>query len=317
MGEVAFYVEHQITYSNRDPLPVQDVIDSLAAMKQLTQRVLPSVLSSLTKCKIVEITLLVDGFEDGSFKENTWLGFVFANERNYKRFQKAVRNLDWAAMYKELPPHGKPVIKTVAVTSVVAALIMYAVVKYNAESSNEPQRALIEANNNVIVAIGAEAYDMDPQAFANALSAAVARKDKDITQSAAGILAPARREAGSTVTIGETATISNPVVLAMPTNVDSTPYQSEQQFTNIVIDIRATNRDSTTTGWRGRIAGEFDAKVRLKLGEGVEIKDLAGKLEVRADVTVTYQMNTMRGSMEPHEILITALRDDAGELTTK
>jgi hypothetical protein len=311
MTEVALYVEHSIVYSNEKPLPVQDVVDSLLAMGRLSERVLPGVLKKLTQATVLEVKLLVDGIEQGSFKESFWLQLIFDNERSLKRFQKAVRELDWAGMYKELPPKGSPVTKAVFLSAVTAALVAYAVSRFTAGEATPEERALIQANNNTIIAIGAEAYQVSPEAFASIIESAVRDRKKDVTQAAAHILAPAHREPDATVKFGEAAVMPSEVVRMMPKDVTGEPHESEEEFEDALVDIRQMNRDSSTSGWRARLDGVFDDRVKLTLGDEVTINDLAGKLEVRARVVVRYRMSERRGGMVPVEITLLELHGAA------
>lgn len=311
MAEVSLFVEHAIVYGNKQPLPVQDVVDSLLAMRRLSRSLLPRALSLLTDSKVLSVDVLVDGFEQGSFKESFWLQVVFSSERSMKRFQKALRTGDLAGMYKELPLGNKPVIKIAVVSAVVAALVAYGVLTYVGDSQGSDQQALIQANNNTIIAIGAEAYQIDPAAFAKVIEATAEGKRKQLVSDAAKILAPAHHDSGASVSFGKGGVINSSTVAAMPTDLDFDEQESEQPLSNVVVDIRSTNRDSVASGWHAHIVGLFDERVKLTLGEKVAIDDLAGKLQVRADVDVRYRMNPAKKKMVPVEITIIAVRHEA------
>lgn len=308
MAKTSLFIEHSITYSNNEPVPIEDVVASLQAMKRISKTFLPSTLSKLTNSKIVGVEVLVDAFVYGSFKESFWLQLVFSSERSMKRFQKAFRQGDLAAMYKELPLGNKPVVKTLAVSGVIAALISYGVVKYVASNGTAEEKALVEANNNVVVMIGAEAYQQDPKAFQSVIEAIAAGRHKQLAEDAAKVLAPAHNEPGATVDMGERLQVSNAVVQTMPRDLEFEAHETEQKFKNTKVDIRQTNRDSAAAGWRGKIAHVADEKVKLSFGDGVGIADLAGKLEVRADVTVRYRRSDSTNKLEPVEIVIDDVR---------
>ena len=108
--------------------------------------------------------------------------------------------------------------------------------------------------------------------------------------------------------MGGSAEISNDLVRNMPTNLQ---FEDEEDFEeaheDVLIDIRTTNRDSATRGWRGHIPSMFNERVRLTLGDDVEIKDLAGKLEVRANVRVVYRNRAGQDDPVPVEIIVDQL----------
>ena len=301
------YIEHTLVYSNKNPLPINDVIASLEAMRRVSATLLPSALSKLTSSKIKSIEVLVEGFEYGSFHESFWLQLVFSSERSMKRFQKAFRAADVAGMYKELPMGNKPVVKTVIVSSVIAALLTYGVVKFVGVNGTPAEKALVEANNNTVIMIGAEAYQADPAAFRGIIEAVGYAKQKQLAEDAAKVLAPAKNEPGAKLDFGGNLEVPSTVVAAMPREVEFDTPEREQVFKNVLVDVRSTNRDSTSSGWAGRITGPVDSRVRLSLGPDVAIKDLAGKLEVQADVTVRYKLNGARNFV-PSEIIIDRLR---------
>ncbi|XAI95386.1 hypothetical protein [Leptolyngbya phage Lsp-JY19] len=308
VASLSLFAEHSVVYSNERPLPVEDVVRSLLAINRLSTKALPKVLSKLTKSKVVEVRVLVEGFEHGSFKENYLLQLFFGSERSLKRFLKATRSVDIAAMTKELPLSDRPVIQGVILGTAIAGLVAYGVLQYVGPTAAPDQRALIEANNNTIIAIGAEAYNIDPKTFAEVIESVAGKRKKDVAAAAAHILAPAHREPGATVVMGGSAEISNDLVRNMPTNLQ---FEDEEDFEeaheDVLIDIRTTNRDSATRGWRGHIPSMFNERVRLTLGDDVEIKDLAGKLEVRANVRVVYRNRAGQDDPVPVEIIVDQL----------
>ena len=304
MSKATLFIEHSLVYTNKEPVPIEDVLASLEAMKRISKKLLPSALSKLTGSDIVGIDVFVDAFEYGSFKESFWLQLVFSSERSMKRFQKAFQNGDLAGMYKELPLGDKPVVKTIVISSVIAALISYGVVKFVNQTGTASEKALVEANNNTVIMIGAEAYQADPAAFQAVIEAVAAGKHKQLAEDAAKVLAPAQNEVGAKLELGGELEMPSAVVQAMPRDIEFQPHETEQAFTNARIDIRQTNRDSAQSGWRGRITDTVDDKVKLTMGEGVEISQLAGKLEITADVRVRYRKKDGESVLVPVEIII-------------
>lgn len=304
MSRATLFIEHSLVYTNKEPVPIDDVLASLEAMKRISKRFLPTTLSRLTGSDIVGVEVLVDAFEYGSFKESFWLQLVFSSERSMKRFQKAFQKGDLAGMYKELPLGDKPVVKTIVVSAVIAALISYGTLKFVSQNGTKSEKALVEANNNTVIMIGAEAYQTDPKVFQGVIEAVTAGKQKQLAQDAAKILAPAQNEIGAKLEMGHSLEMPSAVIQAMPRDVEFNPHETEKTITGAVVDIRQTNRDSANSGWRGIIRDVVEEKVKLTLGEGVEISDLAGRLDVTADVKVRYRQKADSNELEPVEIVI-------------
>ncbi|WP_049780147.1 hypothetical protein [Aromatoleum aromaticum] len=67
------------------------------------------------------------------------------------------------------------------------------------------------------------------------------------------------------------------------------PDETSERLLDVDLQIRATNLDHPTRGWAALIPGRVDRRVRMELDDGVSPRDVAGRFQVRADVTVHYK----------------------------
>lgn len=91
MSEFVLLVEHSVKYTNKQPLAVQDVIDSLSALEKVSVHFLPEALSQLTGAGVMSAELLIEGFQHGSFIEDTLVKLIFKNKEEMDKFLDKVR----------------------------------------------------------------------------------------------------------------------------------------------------------------------------------------------------------------------------------
>ncbi|MCY1309371.1 hypothetical protein D9M70_594610 [compost metagenome] len=106
--------------------------------------------------------------------------------------------------------------------------------------------------------------------------------------------------------------IPKETVRVAPSSIDVERDKHEEALPDVDLHIRATNLDSTTSGWAGLIPGIIDRRLPLELAEGVDPKDVASKFKVRADVTVIYEPKGKAKKLTPVRIILTGLVDPKG-----
>lgn len=312
MTECSLLVEHSIRYTNGQPLAVRDVIESLKGLEKVSVYFLPGALSSLTGADVVTAELLVEGFDHGSFVQDVIVKLFFRDQAGMDRFLDKVRE-GGKNVYRKLPGEGAPVLKaTVAVGCVLGALVTVGAIWAISTKQAAPATTTITITDSNFVAIGAEAYQMSPQAFADLIEAIGSTDKKKLAQSAAKILAPAKREEGAVVEMDGNSDLVVPstTIMEVPETVDFEPYEIEQAHSDVDLEIRATDRDSQNRGWAGVITGIVDRRAKLSFADGVNPESIAGRLKVRADVVVTMRMSPRSKKMEPVAITITELIPD-------
>ncbi|GHU11520.1 hypothetical protein FACS1894185_4900 [Betaproteobacteria bacterium] len=110
---------------------------------------------------------------------------------------------------------------------------------------------------------------------------------------------PARidRTAGITVDGNEAIQFPAAVISATPAAIKVEPAELVEHLSDVDLEIRATDLDSTKRGWAAVITGKIDRRISLKLGEGVRPTDL-NKFKVRADVSVFYKRKVRGNASE-------------------
>lgn len=307
MSEFVLLVEHSVKYTNKQPLAVQDVIDSLSALEKVSVYFLPEALSQLTGAGIMSAELLIEGFQHGSFIEDTLIKLVFKSPEEMDKFLDKVRE-GGKNVYRNLPGNGSPVLKgAVAVTCVVGALVAagaaWAIIN---KAPASPSPVTLNITNSNFVVIGAESYAISPEKFAEVIEKVGATDKKKLAQAAVKIIAPAKKEEGATVVMSQDENLAIPVetVKAIPDTVEFEPFEIDEPHPDADVEIRATDLDSSSKGWAAIIRGLVDRRVKLVLEDGVDPQSLAGKFKVRADVIVKFRMSAKTKKMEPVSITV-------------
>lgn len=312
-------VEHPITYTTQHPLPVRDVIESLKGLQDLSARFLPRTLSALVNEDVIAGELYVEGFEEGSFITDALTKLFFRSEEDVMNFLGKINAGEyreaWKIAYDASPGGDKPMQKIVGVSVVIAALIG-AGAWYAAHDDKQAQVS-IQANNNTVIAIGAEAYSVNPDAFAKIIAAAVGPDRKRLAEDAARVIAPAKNDPQASVKVAgeEGLTFVPATVKATPRTPNFGKSEFDEHYPDVDLQIRASDRDSSKRGWAGVIPGLIDHRVKVILADGVPADTIANKFSVRADVTVRYGKQANESEHKPEAIVIERLIESDGEGT--
>lgn len=292
MTSFVFSTTHQVYYSNREPVPIKEIVESLLGLEQVV-KMSPRVLQGLTGIEIDHVDVFVEQLETGSLMETVLIKLFFKSEEDLHAFLDKVRG-----------KLEKPMPRNILIGSVLTALVGYGA--YLAASSQKGAgTTTITANNNVIINLGAGQVDLTPEAFKAIVEAAVIDK-KELARSAVKIMKPARLDNQASVQFDESDKLvfSADVVKATPKTVEIAPQQKVEHMLDVDLEIRAMNLDSPKQGWAALLPGKIDRRVKLQLAEDVNPLDVAGKLTVRADITIYYVPDKDGVRVIPHHILL-------------
>jgi len=307
------------TFTNKEPLVINDLVASLRALEHISSAYLPAVLSKLTGHEVMAVEALVEGFEHGSFMEKVVYRLVFADEESMNRCFGHLRQLNVKAAFKEWSlglggDMSTDKSNTILISAAVLLLVASGIyIGSQLVGSDPASKELIKGNNNVIITIGAGAFEKSPEEVSEIIAEAVSSHRKKIAQDSVDFVAPARREKGAGVLVksGEfEAAIPPDVIQAAPSDISKDPHEQEEEFRDVDLQIRATDMDSATRGWAALIPDLINRRVKLVLDDGVDAKQLAGKFSVRADVRILYRMDARSEKLRPVQITVLSIVDE-------
>ncbi|MFC0351840.1 hypothetical protein [Undibacterium danionis] len=267
-----YSLSHTIHYNTRNPVPISEVIKALESLQALMKSV-PTVIAGITETKIRTSELHVERIESGSLFETIVLTLFFKDEEDLKKFMEKIRE--------------NPKLKNTLIGIALAGLVGYGLHLASSSKGESPQ---IQANNNTIITIGADATKMAPEALKAIIEAAVTNK-KENAKNAIKFVSPARSDPESSISMagidGPEIEITPKAILEAPKEVPEIANQKIEDMQNIDIQIRAYDLDNKNSGWAGKIEG-VTSRTKIELDPHVDEKLLFGKTVVKADVTVTF-----------------------------
>lgn len=291
--ELSLTFTENIYYSTKDPVSIKDVIASLQGWEAIVKQS-EGVLQELTGASILDISVHVERLEAGSLYEDIVIKLIFGSQDELDKFL--------ASAHAKL---GNGKMRNALVGAVVAGLVGYGLVL--ASKAMAPNNTShFEANNNVIINIGAGEANITPEHLQAVIESTVTNK-KTLAKSSIKTLAPARSDEDATMVVGTgggTVTIPAETIRKAPTEVVFTAETYAQDHFDVDVEIRALDLDNAEKGWAAVIPGLIDRRVSVVLGPNVKPADFAGKFAVRADISITYKLKSTDKKYQPVEIFI-------------
>lgn len=289
-----------IYFSNKNHVSIEDVANSLLAFKSLLE-VTPDVLEKLIPgLHIKSITVDLNEIKAGSLWEDVVVKLVWGSQ---EKLTEDVEKLRTHLQMEELMNNKK------LLGAIVLCLILgggwYLLTKSNASPE---QKISIEANQNVIINIGAEITGLTSDQFKAIIDSAIARNDQ-VKKDAVKIVRPAKRERDASIMMNneESTSINSSAIRAMPSMTpDIDQPETIADFKNVEIQIRATDLDSTKKGWAAVVPSVSDGRTRMHLDPHIKVEDLIGKKIVTGDITVVFKQDNS-GNKFPSLIFLRSL----------
>lgn len=275
-------VRQQIYYSNKEWIPAGEIASSLLALEELIKSS-SEVIEKIFPGVIVErVDVYVNELRSDSLWEDLVVKFVFGSQDNFDEqisgFRKKI-----GMEYLDRHPNVLGVI-------IGAMILGSAIVIYDAVSGKESERAVIEANNNIIINIGAGEVDIDSEDLKEIISGVI-KSNPSITDAAVEVVSPARKDPNARIVINEQEelTITPKAIEAMPkVKPQEEEHEVVEDFQEITLEIRATDLDSTKRGWAVVPVDLTDKRIRLHLDPTINIEALLERRTITGSATVVF-----------------------------
>lgn len=285
-------------YSTQNPVSVKEIIKSLQGWDAIVKQS-KDVLANLTDCEIEGVELQVELLRTGSLYEDVVIKLLFGSQEKMDEFVAKCHGLI-----------GEGALRNTLVFAVISGLVGYGL--YVASAAMSPENAPhFEANNNVIINIGAGEANLSPDGLKSVIETSVTNK-KALAEGALKVISPARDDEKANLTIGSgtaQVTIPQETIMKAPTSVSFDPTTKAVDYKDVDIQIRALDLDNPAKGWAAVVPGIIDRRVKLVLDPALDPKELAGKMSFRGDITVTQTLSSKSGEYKPVEIMLRAFID--------
>lgn len=281
-------MEHIITqkiyYSNKKRLPAREIAESLMALDAVIEQsgdVIEAIFPDIT---VERIDIFIESIKSDSLLEDIIVKLIFGDTKKLDDMISATRKKTGIDKFMDNPQ---------ALSAILLAMIVaggsYAIGKYSAATPT--QKAIIEANNNTILNIGAGMIDIEAGELKALIEGGIKDKDK-LAKNAIKVIKPAKFDPSATITFSDNPNLSinQATIAALP---DSMPEPEEEEImedvTGLELEIRAIDLDSFKRGWAVAIPGMKAKRVRLQLDPLINPTTLIGKTQIKADATISYK----------------------------
>lgn len=173
--------------------------------------------------------------------------------------------------------------------------------KKKPELEQEKGRLLQDASNRAAVT---------EEHLEEAVERVLAKRKRSVIKASADFLEPAKRHKAKAVTVGRTA-ISERAIEAMPSDIELAQYEPAteiQEIEKAAVRFRAHDLDKNKA-WAATIEEVSPLRRPLHLAPDVRPEQLFDKVEIRADVLVTYVLDA-EGEYVPSLYYLQKVHDD-------
>lgn len=171
----------------------------------------------------------------------------------------------------------------------ISILAIILLVAYRSLLQSDRPTVNINATNSVVIAAGADISGTSPEAFQAAIDSAVKANPKTTT-GVTNFLAPSRHDPEASIEFGrgEGVILGPDAIAEIPLQLPGPDDFIEREFTNVLLDIRATDLDYRNKGWSVLAAG-FEKRLPATIYPHIEPTQLVGT--VYANVGVLYKQD--------------------------
>ena len=220
-------------YTNKEALSVEDVVDSLLALKSLIETT-PEVLERLVPgLNIYRVQIHVNEILTGSLIEDFVVKFFWGNQES---LHTDINNARDALKINKIMENKK-----LLACIVIALILGGGIYLLNKSKAPEDQRAILQGNQNTVIVIGADLAGMTPEDFKSIIDSTIS-KNNNVPKNAVDAVKPAKREDGASIQANQSidVSITNKAVKAMPSYApENDETESVEDFKGVEISIRA------------------------------------------------------------------------------
>lgn len=285
-------------YSTSKPVSLAEVGQALQALDRIIQRS-PAVLEALIPgLRIKQIRGYPLRISEGSLDEDIKLHVVAEIQQ---ALQAKVESVGERLGIETLQKDSK------LISWVLMALIVTgAITAYNAIFPTK-EAYHIQGDNNTIFNIGGDITGLDP-AQLRAIIDAQAGDRKSLSRDAVDVLRPAKASPGAGFRSGELE-LTPPAVAEVPFALPDLDDPEVEELFDVEGQIRASDLDSTKSGWRVLIPAISDQRIKMHVAPGIDLEELSTRKTFTGDVVVV-RRRLPDGTLRPVLVLLNSVREE-------
>jgi hypothetical protein len=281
---------YSIHYTNKNHVPIADVIESLKSLEKLIRRTPIFVETAYPGLEIIDVEVYVQTLEAGSLTEEFIIKYVFKGQQNFDKAKEVFQTM--------LEDNSS--VKTV-VAMAVGGLIVYGAL--SALGSSAPSTHL-EAYNNTVINVGAETK-LTGKDFEVILGAI--KDKKQLAEQAIGAVKPAKSDPEAEIKIDgiPDLTMTKEAVAEVPNEYSPPlPLEKTESYEGVSVLIYASDRDKSESTWAGTVPQIVDRRIKFILGPEVSPAELHGHTRINANIVVTSQYDKVKRAYTAKSVTI-------------
>ncbi|MGV6875950.1 hypothetical protein ACUSIJ_25100 [Pseudochelatococcus sp. B33] len=304
---------HRVTYTAKS-ISLGDVINVLSAHQKLLHEGALIVSRSKPGLNLTIESIKVETIYTGSLHVDLLLEL-------YKEYQTDIEDIIVGSVEgvakMSVPDEYKALVTigTLIVVYFVARRAYEAVFKKREPASVAPQPVHIEGEYNRVVNLVAHTLNVTPEVVEGAVSKEITeKKQRQLLGRVSDFLRPAKREPGSEIQIDGVGVIGSEVVAEYPTDADlaSLEDMTTLDMHDAEVEIRATDRDNSKSGWKAKILNDknFSSRLPMVLSPDIDIDRLADLKTIKGDLKIEFS-HEKNGVFKPKRIHLLRFDDPA------
>lgn len=283
-------IPYKIKFTNKEPIPVEKLVESLLAYEKLIKRVGPFIEEAYSGVYVIDIDVLVSKIESGSLLEELLVKVVFTTPENYEKAKEVIATV----------LEGNRAL-TVIVGIGVAAYIGFGV--KNAIQSGSPTTH-IEAHQGAIVQTGGT-MNISEKAIDRILNKVTDKKS--LSKEAISAIAPAQLESDASIEFNESQDLKITPDFVREAPAEYAPPELDEQnevFKRAEVEIWASDKESNTRSWAGIVPGKIEKRIKFSLDDAIHPDDVHGNRTITADIVIVSAFDKTKKEYIPKRVEI-------------
>lgn len=290
-GIMELLAAHNVNFNTRLEVPLPDIARSLIATDLVVKR-LPQILEKIFPgLRIDQIQIELQKAESGSLIEDYILKIICEYQKNIEDFIGEKGNNLGIEIMEE---------KKNIISHIITALILIGVGYAISYVFPGEHKIHIEGDRNVVINATGKMLLMPPEQLQSIIETTITEKEKPrLAKEAVDFFAPAKLEAGASVTVGKDKEIfiSPEAIKEIPSRSQLDEVEDEEyriSLKNTDIDIRVIDRDQGERGWKAIIPSLSKRRIRLSVVPTIDLNWLATLVATKGVIQADVEVDILR-----------------------
>ncbi|MEM1398387.1 MAG: hypothetical protein AAGF58_00825 [Pseudomonadota bacterium] len=281
---------------------VDEIVLSLSAQKELIETAIEFLTNIDSDLTVDSVKVRINSLSTGSF---LWDLIVEIHGKYQEEFDPKVIDGLENFFGTDIPDGLEPLV-TLAVLALAYWVARFAYDRVSRAKDNRTPSIHISGESNIVIQQIADTINCQPEVINSALERTLPiPKRRKLVGKVADFLRPSRKDDNAVIELDGARTITNEVLKEFPNDADlnSLDERFNIDLVDARIDIRATDRDRTKSGWSAAILNDerFQGRLPMDLYPTVDTGQLADHRTVIANLVVECENDSV-GQMKPKRI---------------